>query len=177
MAIEARVTARANVNNLSEKLCLSCGLCCNGVIFADVQLQRGDNSERLHKLGVLKRNATKFPQPCAMHDGCRCGIYKDRTQYCRQFECLLLKNAQEGRTNETDALRVIKETRAQAAKVRELLEQLGDNDASLALSKRFQSMRKRMENGRANPEQIDLFGMLTVAVHELNVLLSERFYR
>jgi hypothetical protein len=177
IAVEARISARANVNNLTEKLCLLCGLCCNGVIFADVQLQRGDNSARLHELGVLKRNATKFPQPCAMHDGCRCGIYKDRPKYCRQFECLLLQNANEGRVNESDALSVIKETRAQAAKVRDLLEQLGDKDGSVALSKRFQAMRKQMENGRAGAEQVDLFGLLTVAVHELNVLLSERFYR
>jgi hypothetical protein len=47
----------------------------------------------------------------------------------------------------------------------------------VALSKRFQAMRRRIENGPASAEQIDTFGSLTVAVHELNVLLSERFYR
>jgi uncharacterized protein len=165
------------MNALAEKLCLSCGLCCNGVIFADVQLQRGDKVERLQELGLVKRNASKFPQPCEKHDGCRCGIYADRPQYCRQFECLLLQNTQEGRVTETAALRVIKETRAKATKVRELLEELGDKDGSIALSKRFQSMRRRMESGRADATDIDTFGLLTVAVHELNVALSERFYR
>ncbi len=161
----------------AEKLCLSCGLCCNGVIFADVQLQRGDNAARLRKLGMLKPNATKFPQPCSMHDGCRCAIYAERPKYCQQFECLLLKNAQEGRVTESEALRVIKDGREKAARVQELLAQLGDNETTIALSKRFQSMRRKMENGPTDPEHIDIFGLLTVAVHELNVLLSERFYR
>jgi hypothetical protein len=161
----------------TENLCLSCGLCCNGVIFADVQLQRGDNAARLRELGVLKTNAKKFPQPCVMHDGCRCGIYADRPKYCQQFECLLLKNAQEGRVTDTEALRVIKNARQQAARVQELLEQLGDKESSLALSKRFQAMRQKMERGRADSEQVENFGLLTVAVHELNVTLSEHFYR
>ena len=164
-------------SNVAEKLCLSCGMCCNGVIFADVQLQRGDNAVRLRKLGMLKPNATKFSQPCSMHDGCRCTIYAERPKYCQQFECLLLKNAQEGRVTESEAVRVIKDGQEKAARVQELLAQLGDKETTVALSKRFQSMRRKMENGPAAPEDIDTFGLLTVAVHELNVLLSERFYR
>lgn len=164
--------------SIAEKLCLSCGLCCNGVIFADVQLQRGDDAAQLRALGLLKANsAKKFPQPCAMHDGCRCTVYKERPRYCREFECLLLKNAQEGRVSELEATRVIKDALKKAARVRGLLEELGDRDSSVALSKRFQAMRRRLENGPATAEQIDLFGSLTVAVHELNVILSERFYR
>lgn len=163
--------------NLAEKLCLACGLCCNGVIFADVQLQRGENSGPLHKLGVLKRNATKLPQPCSMHDGCRCAIYSERPKYCQQFECLLLQNANEGRATEGEALRVIKDARKKAARVQELLAELGDDNATVALSKRFQSMRRQMESGRGDAEQIEIFGLLTLAVHELNVVLSERFYR
>lgn len=112
-----------------------------------------------------------------MHDGCRCSIYKDRPRYCREFECLLLKNAQEGRISEAEAVRVIKDTLKQAGRVQQLLNELGDSDSSVALSKRFQAMRRRIENGPASPEQIETFGALTVAVHELNVLLSERFYR
>lgn len=161
----------------TEKLCGACGLCCNGVIFADVQLQRGDDATKLRTLGFVKRNASKFPQPCAMHDGCRCSIYADRPRYCREFECLLLKNAQEGRVSAAEALRVIATARKQAALVQELLERLGDEDKSVALSKRFQAMRRRMESGSADPEKFDVFGELTMAVHELNVILSEQFYR
>src|SRR5437868_1476023 len=92
----------------SSALCLECGLCCNGVIFADVRLQRGDDPGRLRALGLpiatphapssaspLRKTggvpAPRFAQPCAALDGCRCRIYADRPAYCRQFDCLLLK--------------------------------------------------------------------------------------
>ncbi|MGZ5505016.1 MAG: hypothetical protein ACXWKH_01460 [Limisphaerales bacterium] len=90
---------------------------------------------------------------------------------------MLLKNAQEGRVTESEALRVIKDCREKAARVEELLAQLGDDETTVALSKRFQSMRRKMETGRGAPEHVDVFGLLTMAMHELNVLLSERFYR
>lgn len=165
------------MTNVAEKLCLSCGLCCNGVIFADVQLQRGDNSAKLRALGALKANTKKFPQPCTMHDGCRCAIYSERPQYCREFECLLLKNTQGGRVTEAEALRTIKLARKNAARVADLLEQLGDHDSTKALSKRFQAMRRKLETSIVTPEDAELFGLLTVAVHELNMVLSEQFYR
>src|ERR1022692_2086903 len=76
----------------SNQLCLECGLCCNGVIFARGQLQPADDVARLQTLGltlVANRKAEtgkqKFTQPCTAFDGCRCKIYGDRPQYCRGF--------------------------------------------------------------------------------------------
>ena len=42
---------------LTDRLCLLCGLCCSGVLFKDVELQPGDNAEKLAGLGLpLKRS-------------------------------------------------------------------------------------------------------------------------
>ena len=73
-----------------------CGLCCNGVIFADVQLEPEDDAQLLQSLGLkfaLNRKSQivkrKFLQPCTAFAGCQCNIYSDRPRhYCRQFECL-----------------------------------------------------------------------------------------
>ncbi len=35
-----------------SQLCPNCGLCCNGVLFADVELRKGDDAKRLMKLGL-----------------------------------------------------------------------------------------------------------------------------
>jgi hypothetical protein len=148
------------------------------VIFADVQLQRGDDAARLRSIGLLKRtNSAKFPQPCTMHDGCRCAIYLERPEYCRKFECVLLKQAETGKVSEAEALRTIKRTKKLSERVRELLRQLGDDNESVALSKRFQAMRKRIETGPAIQDEVEIFALLTVAVLDLNVALSEHFYR
>lgn len=166
--------------SIAEQLCLACGLCCNGVIFADVQLQRGDDVAGLDLAGLpLSKNKTgktKFPQPCAAWKNCRCQIYTMRPRHCRDFECALLESVHGGWTTVDSALRTIRTAKRQADKVRELLRQLGDADEQMALSLRFRRVKKRMESSDLDEETADIFGQLTLAVHELNVLLSEAFY-
>ncbi len=66
----------------NKQLCLQCGLCCNGVLFKDVELQPGDDATNLRALGLPIRDAParerpttkpagvpatarqRFPQPC-----------------------------------------------------------------------------------------------------------------
>jgi hypothetical protein len=166
----------------SNSLCLECGLCCNGVIFANVQLQPGDNAARLKSLGLAisnrstKAGVQKFKQPCTAFDGCRCNIYSDRPKYCRQFECLLLKSVKAGDTSLPDASKVIRSALRRVKKVKRLLQELGDSDEQLALSHRFRRMQRFLENSPLDGDTAAKFGDLTLAVHDLNVLLSESFY-
>lgn len=173
-------------------------MCCNGVIFADVQLQPGDDAARLSELGLpvtrirqsvgatisgrpkpflhRARQGLKFPQPCAALDGCACRIYAERPTYCRQFECLLFKNVNAGRVQRDSAAKIIGEARARADRVIRYLRELGDNDETLALSLRFQRMTTALEAAELDEETAARYGELTLAVHDLNCLLSEAFY-
>ncbi len=167
----------------SNSLCLECGLCCNGVIFANGQLQPSDDVKRLRSLGLrFAPNAKsqvrnpKFLQPCAAFDGCRCDIYSERPHYCRQFECLLLKSVNDGRTEKAAALRTIRTARQRVEKVKRLLRELGDHDESAALSLRFRKTKKRIESQPMDETSAELFGELSLAVHDLNLLLSQAFY-
>ena len=170
-------------NGDSNSLCLECGLCCNGVIFANGQLQPEDDGEHLRSLGLkFEPNrksqivSRKFVQPCAALDGCRCKIYSERPKYCRAFECLLLKSVKAGRTDTATALRVIRTARQRVEKVKRLLRDLGNAEEDVALSKRFRKVKRRLESGPLNDVIADKFGELTLAVHDLNVLLSQAFY-
>lgn len=179
----------------SNALCLECGLCCNGAIFADVRLEPEDDAGRLRSLGLplfsakagSRRNArirngnstaklSAFQQPCAALEGCRCRIYADRPKYCREFECLLLKNLQAGRLEAASARRVIRATLRRAEQVKRLLRKLGDTDESPALSIRFRRMKQRMESGSTDAQSAEIFSRLTLAVHGLNLRLDESFY-
>ena len=167
----------------SNSLCLECGLCCNGVIFANGQLQPEDDGEHLRFLGLKfepNRQSQivnrKFVQPCAALDCCRCKIYSERPRYCRQFECLLLKSVKAGGTDMPEALRVIRTARQRVEKVKHLLRKLGNAEEEVALSKRFRKLTRRLEIGLLNNETVEKFGELTLAFHDLNVLLSEAFY-
>ena len=163
-----------------EELCLACGLCCNGAIFADVQLLSGDNAERLAELGLAVRfsgsHSPRFAQPCVAHDGCRCRIYSERPSYCRQFDCALLKRCSGGRLAKKAALEIICAAQERVALVKKLLLDLGDTDINLALGVRFRRTAKRLERGEPDQSTADLFSELTLAVHDLNGIIAEEFY-
>jgi hypothetical protein len=181
---------------LPEQLCLACGLCCNGVLFKDVELQPGDGAERLSALGLPLRNARSVPrpskrsprskpgppklklaQPCvALCAGNECRVYLQRPTRCRQFECALFKSVAAGETELPAALKTVQAARQRADRVRHLLRTLGDADEHLALSLRFRRTRRRLEARGLNDGSADTFSELTLAVHALNVLLSSRFY-
>lgn len=200
--LSARLSSSKQPNGSKpEDICLACGLCCDGVIFANVKLQPRDlaaftalealpaltpaiqSSERrlvphsnARSSFVVGQKSPKVSQPCAAFDGCRCRIYDQRPKHCRNFECLLLRGVQAGRTPKADALETIRTARRRADKVCSLLRELGDLDEELALSLRFRRTAKRLERGNLDEHTADLYGELTLAFHELNCLLSSAFY-
>src|SRR5256714_7338905 len=176
----------------NNALCLECGLCCNGVIFANVRLQPGDDPSRLKSLGLpistphsarpvatphSALRTVHFNQPCAALDGCRCRIYADRPTYCRQFDCLLLKSVREGRTATADALDTILDARRKMESVLRLLRELGDTDEHVPLAKRFRRTARRLDKVGLDKGGSATYGRLTLAFHDLNFLLSDAFYR
>lgn len=179
-----------------DQLCLQCGLCCNGVLFRDVELQSDDDAGKLKALGMPVRTVTardkkggppksKFNQPCtALGADCRCRIYLERPSRCRSFECALLLDVSAGKTDTESALKVIRSAHRKAGKVLKLMRDIGDRNEAVSLSVRFRTLRKRFESGdieaflehKPDEELYDLFGQLTLTVHELNCLLAEKFY-
>ena len=135
-----------------SQLCPKCGLCCNGVLFADVELRKGDDAKRLAELGLSlakKGRQQAFAQPCACFDGRLCRIYNERPKRCRTFECGLLKRVQAGELDADAALKTIAQAKRQVEKVCKLLRRTGSDDERLALSHRYE---------RAMSEPVDLSG-------------------
>jgi hypothetical protein len=76
---------------------------------------------------------------------------------------------------------LIRRTRKQASRVRELLEALGERSDRLPLSQRFSRLRRRLEteaegDRKGGEERWELFAELTLAVHELQRQLRQDFY-
>jgi Fe-S-cluster containining protein len=152
------------------------------VLFKDVELQPGDDAKKLEALGLPVKvsssefRVSRFPQPCAALDGCNCRIYADRPARCRQFECALLKAVAAGEVGVASALQTIREARRRAEKVEKLLRKLGDEKESLALSVRFKRVRKKFEASPLDKDAAEIFSRLTLAMHDLNLLLHAKFY-
>ena len=92
--------------NDNSNLCLQCGLCCNGVIFADVAVRSISKIRILKKLGFQLTTRSRLSQPCAAFDGCRCTIYSQRPGQCKKFDCLLLEKVRSGQATQERAIKL-----------------------------------------------------------------------
>jgi Fe-S-cluster containining protein len=167
-------------NDSVSQLCPNCGLCCNGVLFADVELQPGDNAGRLIDIGMaLKKKGMKraFVQPCRCFDGKLCRIYADRPKRCAMFECGLLKRVQSGEMPAPAALKRIADAKKLAEKVRRLLRRLGDKDEQLALTKRYSRVMSQPIDLSAGEETGEVRGELMLAVNDLMHVLQREFLK
>lgn len=110
------------------------------MLFADVELRRGDEATRLQALGVklfVKGGKRRFSQPCACFDGKLCQIYADRPERCRTFECRLLMRVMAGELTPAAARRSIVAADKAVDRVRRLVRELGETDETLPLSRRY----------------------------------------
>ncbi|HEY1662706.1 MAG TPA: YkgJ family cysteine cluster protein [Verrucomicrobiae bacterium] len=164
--------------NSVEQLCPNCGLCCDSTLFADVELRQSDDATLLKKLGLSlhKKGKSKiaFAQPCACFDGKFCKIYEDRPKRCGLFECGLLKKVEAGKMTTNAALKKIRDAKALAGKVRELLDSSGQRDEKMALTKRYaETMSGPID--LSDETAADRRGELMMAVSNLMQILQRDF--
>jgi len=167
-------------NDFVSQLCPNCGLCCNGVLFADVELRKGDDAQRLAELGlplVKKGRKPAFAQPCVCFDGTLCRVYAERPVRCRTFECGLLKRVQVGEMGADAALKMIAEAQRVAEKVRGLLRRLGQNEEQLALNRRYAQVMREPVDLSGGEDAAELRGELMLAVNDLMQALQRDFLK
>jgi hypothetical protein len=122
---------------LTETLCTQCGLCCDGSLFADVELAGRAESTELQAMGLVidddDSDGALLMQPCAALRGRRCSVYAHRPACCRTFECRLLQDVRCGAMDVERAGELIVDTLERVARVRKLMARLGQRDRSLPL--------------------------------------------
>jgi len=145
-------------------LCTACGLCCDGSLFADVELAGRAEATRLEILGLEVEdgdsNAALLVLPCAALHGKQCSIYEHRPKCCRAFECRLLQDVRRGAVSVDRAQAHISEALEAIGRTEALLVQLGQRARRLPLKERCdealaaetadrRAIRKRAELGIA----------------------------
>ena len=163
-----------------SQLCPNCGLCCNGVLFADVELRKGDDPRRLVELGLAlgkKGRQQAFAQPCACFDGTLCRIYGERPKRCRTFECGLLKRVQTAELDAGAALKLIAQARRQVERVCNLLRRTGSDDGRFALSQRYAQAMSEPVDLSGGKASTGLPGKLMAAYGDLMQTLQRDFLK
>jgi Fe-S-cluster containining protein len=162
---------------LTDTLCTKCGLCCDGTLFADVELVGQAEVARLEIMGMEieneDRNIGLLSQPCAALRGTRCGIYAHRPKCCRVFECNLLQSAQRGDVTVERALEQIADAQEQIRQVRAMLGRLGNRDEGLPIKERC--AETLAAEGGTSPETIQDRAHLEVAMATLEDTIWNTF--
>ena len=172
------VNSKLNEREAVSQLCPACGMCCNGVLFGDVELQRNNDAKNLAALGMTlqkkKNGKISFNQPCSCFDGKLCGIYENRPTRCRTFECRLLERTQSGKVTIASALKAIAEARCAADEVQKLVRELGQSDEQMPLNRRYSEVMSQPID-LADEENSGHRGELMLAVHKLTKILERDF--
>ena len=131
----------ATSRRLTDILCTRCGLCCDGSLFADVELAGPRETSGLELLGLDVEDADKgegalLSLPCRALNGKRCSIYPHRPECCRTFECRLLQQAKTGDISVDRAKEKIAEALKRIERVEQLLVHWPQGNDRLPLKER-----------------------------------------
>ncbi len=108
----------------SSSICVGCALCCDGTLFAHVNLQRDERPDTRRAVRVALHDDgsdSMLMQPCSCSVEGRCTIYEDRPRTCRAYRCSLLQRLEAGETTSAEARAVIQRTKARRDAVLPLL--------------------------------------------------------
>ena len=164
--------------SLTDVLCTRCALCCDGSLFADVELAGRREATGLEVLGLEIEDGDEgalLLLPCRALQGRRCGIYPHRPKCCRTFECRLLPRVQSGKITSDAALKSIAEARRDVDRVRELVRQLGQNDERMPLNRRYSAIMAQPLDPASDDETAERRSELMLAVHKLTRILERDF--
>ena len=166
--------------SLTDALCTTCGLCCDGSLFADVELAGEAEAARLEVMGLEidddDTGGGLLVQPCAALQGKMCGIYAHRPQCCRTFECRLLQDVRRGTITVARAKDCIAEVFERIGRARALLRQLGQRDERLPLKERCTEALGFADEPNANPSQDRKRAELEATMNAVEKLINGGFW-
>ena len=137
---------------LSQELCRSCGLCCDGTLFSRAPVGA---DERVHPTlaaggSWTERDGTRFfALACCAFSG-TCTIYdQERPRVCGRFKCALLRNCETGAVGWNDAAAIIATAKTRSAAVRRAMNSaLGVGAAPGSSRTSLSQLRKQLQTSR-----------------------------
>ena len=165
-------------NLAASRLCVTCGMCCDGTLFHIVRMQPSDSVSALNVLGLKlkkKKGQNCIEQPCPMLKQQQCSIYVGRPERCRLFECELLKRLANESITEANAAITISEARRQVTEILDLIEKCGHHNKRQPLTIRYDRVMAQPVSEDWDPSEVKKREELKVRMRVLQSLLAEAF--
>ncbi len=164
------------MTSAASRLCQSCGLCCNGVLFHGVRVLPSDSTQALQSLGIVvhhKKREPVFDQPCVAFKKNCCSIYAQRPTRCRLFECQQLKKVAASERAEIEASELILAAKRQVEDLIQLMENMGRFNRKRPL---FKEVEKFLMEAEISGEEDSITTVaLKKASHDLQNFLNKEF--
>ncbi len=120
------------ISDEEQRLCVRCGLCCDGTLFERGRIFADDDLARLEADGfilIATARGTGFAQPCPHHQNGLCAVYhQGRPQVCHTFRCALLRRVDAGELAWAEALARIERTVALVERIQAQLPVQSDHE-------------------------------------------------
>lgn len=168
----------------SERLCLSCGLCCSGGLFRKVPVENDEDTKRMIDRGLqLQERADKkrffLSLPCKALDAGRCACYDCRPAVCCSYRCRLLKRLEGGKCTFEEAQSLVEHSKDLLSRLTRQIRTEFPELAELPVLAACKSIIKRFA-ALEGPERI-LFGQshqeFFIAHAAYSYHVHEHFYR
>ena len=111
-----------------QNLCLSCGLRCDGTIFAHVPVSAAEPVEVFRAAGIRitpdrgGEGRYELPLPCLRFENGRCQTYGCRPAICSSYRCRLLRRVEAGNMALQEARGIVQSAREKRLRLRRLLD-------------------------------------------------------
>ena len=161
-----------------QKICVTCGFCCDGTLFFHAMLQPGEKGslpEKIEQNYRMEKGKEFFLLPC-LYFSEKCTIYdQKRAEVCSGYRCQMLKDFSEGKVTMVDAL----ETVRAALKIRiELISkyrEVSGKNRKISFKQLLIQLGKVMKSGtKKDPSRTD-YELLLARCNIFEALLIKHF--
>jgi Fe-S-cluster containining protein len=160
--------------NDSEKICLACGLCCDGTLVGFVQLDREELPIIRELKDIEEENGNGFfLLPCKNYcDGCN--IYLKRPRQCAHFKCGLLKSIEQKELDFDAAVEIINMVKQKKSAIEKKLEILQFELQSQSFHFKMVELKKLLQKNEFESSLTQNHLELMSDLEQLNNLMTEK---